>query len=374
VSPLHVCHVFSTFGRGGVELRTASTIGALGSRYRHSILAQDGDFTAAAAIDPRVDVQLVPPPPGLRGRPDPLAIGRLLRWLAPDLVVTYTWHAVPGLIGGLLARVAPIVQVEAGFGSDEAVQRKRRRLLARRVLLKAVVATIVPSRWLERVALAEFGVPRQKLVRIPNGVDTARFRPGRDPCWRLAHGIPAQAMLFGTVAVLRAEKNLDLLLRAFARAALPEAWLVIVGDGNCRADLVRLSRELGIASRVRFAGDVQDPVPCYASFDAFVLSSSTEQMPNALLEAMAVGLPALCTDVGDCREMLGLDGRQVVPPADEVSYAAALRELAGCTGLRQALGRANRQRCLAQYSLERMVERYAQVYQAAVRRTGRSAR
>jgi glycosyltransferase involved in cell wall biosynthesis len=366
VRPLHVCHVFPTFARGGPELRTAATIGALGDRFRHSILALDGDFAAAAAIDAHLDVQLVPPPPRFGRWPNPLAISRLLPELRPKVVVTYSWYAMPGLIGGLLARVCPIVQVETGFGVDEADRRKPRRLALRRVLLRAVAATVVPSRCLEELALAEFGVPRHRLVRIPNGVDTGRFQPGRDLRWRLDRGIPPHAMIFGTVAILRPEKNLALLLRAFARAALPDAWLAVVGDGACRSDLVPLTRELGIAERVHFAGVAVDPAPCYASFDAFVMSSSTEQMPNALLEAMACGLPALSTDVGDCWEMLGMDGRQVVPPGDEIRYAAALRDLAWSAELRWDLGRANRRRCLERYRLERMAEDYAQVYRAAV--------
>ena len=88
------------------------------------------------------------------------------------------------------------------------------------------------------------------------------------------------------------------------------------------------------------------------------MSSTTEQMPNVLLEAMASGLPAICTDVGDSREMLG-DARWVVPPGDDVAYARALTVLAEQPGLRAMLGAANRARCVERYPLHLMVERFS---------------
>jgi glycosyltransferase involved in cell wall biosynthesis len=117
---------------------------------------------------------------------------------------------------------------------------------------------------------------------------------------------------------------------------------------------------------------MHDPAPCLAAFDVFALSSASEQMPLALLEAMASGLPAVCTDVGDCREMLGGGGAPaVVPPGDEAAYAAALAALAARAELRAALGAANRARCVERYPADRMVRAYASLYDEALR-AGRS--
>lgn len=365
--PPHVCHVFSTFARGGVEVRTAALIGALGPPFRHTIMALDGNYDAADRIGQGATVRLAGAPARKRGIPYPLALGAALRRIGPDLLMTYSWGAIDALIGGQLGRVGPIVHTETGFGPDEAVRRKWRRALARRLLLKRIYATTVPARSLERVALAEFGVPREKLIYIPNGVDLAKFRPRRDPAWRRAQGIPDDAVLFGTVCRLRAEKNLGLLLRAFARADLPDARLTIVGEGPCRAEWRGLARQLDLGERVIFAPELVDPTPCYAALDVFGMSSMTEQMPNALLEAMACGRPAICTDVGDSREMLGNEDHPVIVPRDdEASYAAALTALAGRGELRAALGAANRARCIERYSLDRMVRRYAALYEAAI--------
>jgi glycosyltransferase involved in cell wall biosynthesis len=102
--------------------------------------------------------------------------------------------------------------------------------------------------------------------------------------------------------------------------------------------------------------------------DVFVMSSATEQTPNALLEAMACGLPAICTDVGDCADILGVSGPpEVVPTGDLAAYVEALRAFAGNRELRLAQGAANRQRVVTLYSSERMIQEYAALYSAASR-------
>jgi len=120
---------------------------------------------------------------------------------------------------------------------------------------------------------------------------------------------------------------------------------------------------------VTFTGFLPDPSECYAAFDLFAMSSDTEQMPIALLEAMAAGLPALCTAVGDTAEILGNPGwPALVPPGNVDTYAGALKALYADAELRRQFGARNRTRCAQVYSLQRMVERYREVYRAAAAR------
>ena len=110
---------------------------------------------------------------------------------------------------------------------------------------------------------------------------------------------------------LAPEKNLGLLLRAVAASGIAGVRVVLAGGGTCRAEWEALAADLGLGSRVIFPGFLADPASCYGAFDLFAMSSDTEQMPLALLEAMAAGLPAICTDVGDSAEILGSrDGRR----------------------------------------------------------------
>ena len=149
--------------------------------------------------------------------------------------------------------------------------------------------------------------------------------------------------LFGTLAGLRPEKNLGRLLRI--AALLPDAipWrLVIAGEGSQRARLEALARERGLAERVVFTGFVDRPGSVLGELDVYVLTSDTEQMPIAVLEAMAVGLPVLATDVGDLRLMLPPASRDACLFArdQEGAFAARLAALLSSTRRTARIGRA----------------------------------
>src|SRR5262249_9202716 len=108
---------------------------------------------------------------------------------------------------------------------------------------------------------------------------------------------------------------------------------------------------------------VADPVRYYRAMDILALSSDTEQMPLAVLEAMSVSLPVVSTDVGDVRAMLGPDSdRYVVPLGQEDAYTAALAELLDDGAARRRLGQANRTKCLQEFSMEMMTHSYERLY------------
>ena len=363
---LHLCHVFPTFACGGIELRAVTLINALGTQLQHSIVAVDGRFDAAARLDPALDVKLVPPPKGRGSVLYSAPMWKMLSRIAPDLLITYNWGAIDAVIAGVLGRLCPVIHCEDGFNADEAISLKRRRVLIRRLLLNRTVATVVPSRTLRDVAMQRYGVRREKLALIPNGVDTTTYSPRRVTAWRERYGISDGDIVFGSCGSLSPVKNLALLLRAFARAEVSRSWLVLVGDGRCRAELESLALKLGVAGRVVFAGASNQPSLFYSGFDVFVMSSLTEQMPIALLEAMASGLPAICSNVGDTAAILGTcESPFVVPRNDEDSLVTALRAVGRDPELRASAGAANRAKCLNSFSLDRMIESYKRLYFSA---------
>ncbi|HXH23612.1 MAG TPA: glycosyltransferase family 4 protein, partial [Vicinamibacterales bacterium] len=255
--PIHICHVFSSFDPGGPEVRAAALMNLLGRRFRHTIIAADGRYGAADRIEPGVAARLVEPPPGKGSLFYGLKMLPLLTSLAPDLVATYNWGAIDAVIASSLARAWPVIHSEDGFGVDEIPALKRRRVLARRVLLPRAYATLVPSATLLRIAVEQYRIPPDRVVFVPNGVDLDAFRPGRSSAWRRAAGIPEHTVVIGTVGALRPEKNLGFLLKAFARAALFDCVLLVVGDGPCRAELEAQAHRLGLASRVIFTGSTR---------------------------------------------------------------------------------------------------------------------
>lgn len=363
----HILHVFSTFAAGGPQVRVATIINALGDSFRHTIMAMDSKFDAADRIASNTIVRFAKPP-GKRGiRPYFLSLCNPLCDLRPDLLVTYNWGSIEAVAAGLWLALCPVLHHEDGFGVEEAVRLRLRRVWARRLLLNRIHRTIVPSQTLWNIALRRYQLDPLKVRLIPNGVDTDKFQPYRDRRLRAELGVGDNTVFFGYVGHLREEKNLPLLVRAFAGAKLPHAKLALIGDGPCRRALQTLVKNLGVEDQVLFLGAQQYTAPYFAALDVFVMSSLCEQMPMSLLEAMACGLPALCTDVGDSSEVLGSCGRPAIVPSGALElYRDALRTLALDHDLRKRLGAENRKRSLGHYSLERMVRSYESEYLAAL--------
>jgi glycosyltransferase involved in cell wall biosynthesis len=146
-------------------------------------------------------------------------------------------------------------------------------------------------------------VPRSKVQVVPNGIDLASFdRPASPADVRAELGIPAGALVVGTVGRLVEVKRQDLLLAAFAelreRGRHPHTRLLIVGDGPERTRLESLARQLHVAEQTIFAGYQQEPERMLRAMDLFVLTSRHEGLPLALLEAWAAGLAVVSSNVG----------------------------------------------------------------------------
>lgn len=359
-------HVFPSFAPGGTQLRMASIINALGSSFSHHVISMDGEFGASGALD-CIQLRLSSPPPKSRGLPYAFAFRNAVRGLRPAAVLTYNWGSIDAVLGARFAASCPVIHNECGFGEDESITLKRRRVWARRMILNAVFRTVVTSQTMLTIARTQYRLRPDKVQLIPTGVDVNRYQPNRNPAGRVSLGVLDEDLLLGYIGGLRPEKNLGLLLRAFHSAQLPNGKLLLVGDGPCRRELQALALNLGIADRVIFAGHQTDPARYLAMLDAFVMSSATEQVSNAQLEAMASGLPVICTDVGDSRALLGEEAQCcVVPPGDTDSYARALQNVASSAELRTALGAANRRRSVDSYSKDRMVREYGALLECAL--------
>jgi hypothetical protein len=368
-TPAHLLHVFPSFGAGGVPIRMCEMMNRLGPRYRHSIIALDGVTAARARLEKTTAAEL----PSLRfekRRPFAtlLAFAGMLRRIRPDLLLTYNWGAVEWGFLNRILRVSPHIHFESGFGPEEADGQIRRRVLLRRLALARAAAVAMPSQKLVRLATDVWRLPPDRLRFIPNGVDVARFaaapEPGIVPGFRKAAG----ELVVGTVAPLRAEKNIGRLIRAFA--AVPErfgARLLIVGDGPERTRLEATATSLGIAARVVFAGHVDAPEKVLGWLDVFAISSDTEQMPNALLQAMAASRAVAGVDVGDVGTIVAAENRRfIVARDDEGGLAATIAALLEDEGLRRALGAANYARAVDVYGIERMVEQYRELFESAL--------
>ena len=363
-------HVFPGFGPGGTQLRMVSIINSLGARFAHRVISLDGNTTAANAFA-GVEVTVEGPPAPAK-TPRPLVFRAMVRKMRPAAVLTYNWGAIDATLGARLARVCPVIHNECGFGADEAQRLIRRRVWTRRLILNSIYRTAVTSETMLKIALRDFKLPPRKVQLIRTGVDVDRYRPMANRERRDTFGAADGALVLGYLGGLRPEKNLSMLIRSYHTADLPNSKLVLIGEGPCRGDLERLAKELRIADRVIFAGHRPEPSRYLADLDVFVMSSVTEQVSNAQLEAMACGLPVICTNAGDSGELLGQNASVcVVEPNNEAAYTDALRRIAADRNLRMSLGTANRERAVRLYSKDRMVNEYAALFEAALARRER---
>ena len=371
---LRVLHLHSSFSAGGKELRCARLINAFGPGIAHCIVsAEPGAFGAGKAIDPKCRVEYPQDFPSLTGRPLPGRLQQLARAMEGyDLILTYNWGAMDAVMAhtlfAQLYRLAPLVHHEDGFNHDEANGLKRGRNWYRRIALGRAAALIVPSERLERIALDTWQQPRGRVKRIANGIATARYGRKAKPDV-LPRVIKRKDELWlGTIAGLRAVKNLPRLVRAFA--VMPEPWqLVMLGEGPERDAIRDEALRQDVGHRVHLAGFVPDPSSAIGLFDLFALSSDSEQFPISVVEAMAAGLAVAAPDVGDIRAMLApANAELIIPAGDEVALGETLLRLGGDAALRRSLGTANRQRARAEFDEAGMIEAYRRTYAAALGR------
>ncbi|QDU85364.1 Capsular glucan synthase [Planctomycetes bacterium Pla163] len=380
--PLQTLHVFPGFAVGGAQMRAVRLIEALGDGYRHAVVSLSGaDAGLELLADPRA-VEWIAPPVRAGSLATTRALASLVRARRPDLVLTYNWGALDGVFACRLVGRRALVHHEDGFGPDEVDRRHGRRNLVRRFVLRGAHRVVVPSQVLQTIAAREWRLPARLVELIPNGVDTQRFAPPNDAdgtgateraAVRTELGIDPAAFVLVTVGGLRPEKRPDRVLETLALLP-PDVHAILVGTGGELEALERRATEPDLRGRVHLVGARPDPAPMLRAADAFCLPSDTEQMPIAMVEAMAVGLPVVATDVGDVRAILP-DQQQdrVVPSGSEAAagLARGLRALAADPATRAALGRANRARVEEHFTQAGMVARYDALYRAAAARDGR---
>jgi L-malate glycosyltransferase len=359
----HVLHVFPSFGVGGVPLRMVRIINHFGKRFRHTVIALDNNFEAAGGLAGDLDLVLSPVRALKRGALHTVLDSALvLRRMRPDLLITYNWGAIEWAMANRLGPGSRHIHVEAGFSQREADAQLPRRVLFRRWALARCAQVVVPSRLLEDLAVRVWRLPAERVRYVPNGVDVARFS---SPTLASGFARRPDELVIGTVAPLRPEKNIGRLLRVFATLDTSiTTRLVIAGEGVERPGLKRLTCELGIADRVVFTGQVA-PETVLGTFDLFALSSDTEQMPNALLEAMAASRAVAAVNVGDVKTIVCQDNRDFIVARDDgPAFAGAISTLLRDPEKRRALGVRNRERVVDAFSQERMFAAYSEIFAA----------
>jgi glycosyltransferase involved in cell wall biosynthesis len=222
------------------------------------------------------------------------------------------------------------------------------------------------SRDMADAVAAQGVVPRGKLSVIDNGIALEDYQsPCDTQALRQSLGIPKLAPVIGNVARLHEIKRHDVLIRAVKRVrdAGVDAHLLLVGDGPLRSELAALATELGLTDIVHFAGFQPQTTAYVQMMDCFALTSRSEGMPQALLEACAAGTPVIASQVGGIPEVIEHEhSGLLVPVGDEASLAAGIFRLLGNRAWALQLAEQARQGVLARFDIRRMAQDYHRDY------------
>ncbi len=284
-----------------------------------------------------------------------LGLARLLRRDRPAALLLHDPHAVTaGLVASRLAgRTALVAVRRVDFPLRGPFSRAKYAACDRVIVASRAIAAVVEAG----------GVRAQRLRLVYEGVPDRVAAPGGRAALE-ALGVPPDAPVVGNVAALTGHKDHATLVAAMAllRARVPEARLVIAGEGELRPALEEQARALGLGDRVVFAGFRHDLDRVFPAFSVFCLSSRLEGLGTSLLDAMAFGLPVVATAAGGIPEAVedGVTGR-LVPPRDAPALADALAELLRDEARRRAWGAAGRRRFCERVTVGHRVEETARV-------------
>jgi len=301
---MRVLHVITTLAADGAEHQLRLLVRGLAHDSEVVTLSRPGAVAAALRADGIRVHELTG-----RGAHDPFALGglrRLIRLGHFDVVHTHLDRAcTQGRVAARLAGVRRVVATEYHLGTGAPGSRRAAGgrgcyLLGERLgRVTIAVSPAIAGRLRDR------GVPPERIVVIPKGIDPAEF--GYDPALRAAArarlGIAPDVPVVGGVGRLEPGKRFDRLIRAVAE--VPGAALLLVGDGPARPALERLAVIEGVADRVTFAGTVDHAREMLCAMDVFASPSDQETFALVVLEAIAAGLPALYATCPPLEELAG---------------------------------------------------------------------
>ena len=354
--PLRVVQLIAPSRISGAEICTVALCRGLSERgHRVSLGVKESHALLEVARAQSVDAISL----RFAGKLNVRAVGRLARWISENEVdVVATQLSTASLWGTLAARRVGVPSV----ATVHALNSRTCYLYADRI--------IAVSRAVKEHLVAQ-GIPADKIRVVYNGIDLRRFEPPADvSAAKVALGLPAQSLVVGVVAHLTAKKGHRWFLEAVAplMARFPALRVVLVGEGEERANLEAQTRALSLGERVMFAGFHADVVPLMAAMDAVVLPAiAKEGFGRVLVEAGALEKPVIGSDVGGIGEAIVPNQTGfLVAPGDVAQLGAALVQLLESAELRREMGRAGRARALAQFSETHMVAETERVYRELI--------
>ncbi len=369
LTSLRVLHAESSLGWGGQELRVLEESAGLAGRGHEVVIAASPESRVLGEARKRGLMHRAVPIAG-KSLAGVLAMRRAFIELRPSVVNCHS--SADSWLCALAARIVsnppPIVRtrhISAPIPDNAA---------SRWLYLRATAQVVTTGGSLRDQVMRETGLEAERVISVPTGIDLERFSPGDRAVARTTLGLPSRCFLVGIVATLRSWKGHRYLVEAVASIADRNLHLVIVGDGPGKNNLRDQVRALSIGERVRFAGEQGDVVPWLRALDVFVLPSyANEGVPQAIMQAMACGIPVITTGVGAIPEIVRDDETgAVIPARDSLAIADAITALRLDAGRRIRFAESGRREALQRFSSTVMLDRMEAVFKDATTRRRRA--
>lgn len=354
-----VLHSESSMGWGGQEKRTVrELVGLSPNRFRPLLVCRPGSKIGQEAQSRGIVVEWVK----MRGNFDPWAVFQLMNLIQRHRVdIVHTHSSADSWMSSVAAKLSP-----------------RRPWVVRTRHLSCSIRNRLIYRWMadrvitvgestRKYMVHEKGIPKDKIITIPTGVDLEKFNPRRvKKDFRNEMAIPANAPVLGTVAVFRRLKGHVYILRAMKEilSFYPDAKLLLVGEGPQEENLRRTMEELGVGKAVILPGYREDVERLLQAMDVFVFPSLQEALGTAIIEAMAMEKPVVASRVGGIPEIVE-DGKTgfLVNPEDVQGIAERVLFLFGNPALAESMGKAGRRVVEEHFDTRQMVERIEKLYE-----------
>jgi sugar transferase (PEP-CTERM/EpsH1 system associated) len=368
-------HVLNSLSVGGVERMLINMVNRMDSkRFEHLVCCVSHLGDAAPLLSAEVRCFDMGKGTG-RDLLMPRKIVNLIRSERPDIVHTRSWAGVDGVIAQRVARLitgnSRLVHSEHGRNLPYIHCEPFKSKVVRRIVYHLADVVFTVSDELRDHYCRETGFATERVRVIPNGVEIARFDEADPRGVREELGIAADDFVIGMVSRLNATKDLLTLARAFERlarsAAEAKLKLVMVGEGEERKKIEQFAAEHDLQRQILLTGTRHDVPRLLRAMDAFALPSLSEGLSGAILEAMCAGLPVVATAVGANPELVS-EGESgfLIEPGDDAAMAERLSRLIADRDLARNFGLAGRRRIEQHYSLDRMVQRYEELYSSLV--------
>jgi glycosyltransferase involved in cell wall biosynthesis len=360
VRPIHIVHTEASCGWGGQEIRILSEVAGFLHRGHevHLLCPQEAHIYNEAR---RRGLPVTPLPIARKSLRGLLAMHRWLRANPVDIVNTHSstdaWLVA---IAGLMLRQPPPMVRTRHISAPVPGNSATRWLYTR-----ATQHIVTTGERLRETLVRENGFPAERITSIPTGIDTEKFVPGDKAAARRQLQLPPDVPIIGIIATLRSWKGHRYLIKAMAPLRQKNMRLVIVGDGPQRGAIQSQVNELNLNNYVNLTGNQSDVLPWLQALDIFVLPSyANEGVPQAVLQAMACGLPVVTTPVGSIGEAVKDEETGLVVESHcSQCLSAAIERLMSSPDLRQKLGTAAIQFVRANFGINQMLDRMEAVFQ-----------